>query len=339
MNETIFISGATGFIAQHIIKLVLSKGYKVVGTVRSADKGKHLQKLFGSDAFCFEVVPDVEPPGAFDDALKKHPEVSIFVHTASPFHFKATDIEKELLLPAVNGTKNALKAIKDYGQRVKKVVITSSYAAIMNVDSMEDSNHTDNEESWNRMTWEEAQQSPELGYVGSKKFAEEAAWNFVAEEKPKFSVSYINPSYVYGPQTFDSEVKDELNTSSEFINSFLKMNAESEIPAFKGGHVDVRDVAKAHVIAFEKDVPNQRFLMNAGTITGQDVADILNKDCPSLKGKIPVGKPGSGKQIAATMCNVDNTKTVQILGFELTDLRTSVLDSVEQILKVRKKSP
>lgn len=337
MATNVFVSGATGFIAQHIIKLLLSKGYPVVGTVRSFQKGEHLKKLFGSDAFAYEIVPDVEPVGAFDEALKKHPEVTVFLHTASPFHYKATNVEEELLKPAVNGTKNALNAIKTYGPQIKNVVVTSSYAAIATAALTTDPNHTNNEESWNDISWEDAKANAQMGYRGSKKFAEKAAWDFVAAEKPKFNISYVNPLFVFGPQAFESEVKDELNTSSEFINSFLKTNAEAEIPAFKGGFVDVRDVARAHLIAFEKDLSNVRLLLNSGRVTGQDIADVLNENVAYLRGRIPIGKPGSGEEIGAGMCKVDNEKTRKILGFPLIDLKTSVVDSVEQILKVKGK--
>lgn len=335
MTTSVFVSGATGFIAQHIVKLLLSKGYKVVGSVRTEAKGEHLKKLLNSDAFSYELVADVEPAGAFDKALKNHPEVSVFLHTASPFHYKATDIEEELLKPAVNGTKNALNAIKAHGPQITKVVVTSSYAAIATASLTTDPNHTNTEESWNDITWEEAKKDALLGYRGSKKFAEKAAWDFVATEKPNFSISYVNPLFVFGPQTFDSEVKDELNTSSEIINSFLKMNGDGEIPGFKGGFVDVRDVAKAHLVAFEKDLPNQRLLLNSGRVTGQDIADVLNEKFPSLKGKIPVGKPGLGEETGKGMCKINNEKTREILGFPLIDLKTSVVDSVEQILKAR----
>ena len=54
----------------------------------------------------------------------------MFLHLASPFHFNVTDVEKELLLPAVDGTKNVLQAIYNFGNNIEKVVITSSYAAI-----------------------------------------------------------------------------------------------------------------------------------------------------------------------------------------------------------------
>ena len=49
-----------------------------------------------SENFTYEIVKDIAVKGAFDDALKKHPEVTVFLHTASPFHFNVTDIEKLL---------------------------------------------------------------------------------------------------------------------------------------------------------------------------------------------------------------------------------------------------
>lgn len=337
MSKTVFVSGATGFIAQHLVKQLLEKSYKVVGTVRSDAKGTHLANLFKSENFAYEVVPDIEPEGAFDEALKKHPETAVFLHTASPFHFKATDQEKELLKPAVNGTRNALKAIKEFGPNVKKVVITSSYAAVGTAEKELDPNHTNTEESWNEISWEDAKRDPVSGYRGSKKFGEKAAWDFVAAEKPNFDINYINPGFVFGPQAFDSEVKDNLNTSSEILNQFLKLKPDSPIPATKGGYADVRDVARAHIIAFEKDLKNQRLIMHAGRFSSQDILDILNKRFDSLRGKIPVGEPGTGKKAYENLCTIDNSKTKQILGFELMGLEETVYDSVKQILDAKSK--
>ncbi|OBA22539.1 NAD(P)-binding protein [Metschnikowia bicuspidata var. bicuspidata NRRL YB-4993] len=332
---TVFVSGATGFIAQHIVKLLIDKGYNVVGTVRSSEKGENLKKLLNSNSFSYEIVKDVEPAGAFDEALKNHPEVTVFLHTASPFHFKASDAEKELLKPAVNGTKNALNAIKTYGPQIKHVVVTSSYAAIMNLSKGNDPSHVDTEELWNPITWEEAKLGPGPGYVGSKTFAEKAAWDFVKDEKPNFTINYINPVYVFGPQTFDSEVKDELNTSSEIINGLLNLGKDSDVPETAGSFVDVRDVAKAHLVAFEKNLSNQRLLMTSSKFNGQDLLDVLNARFESLKNKLPIGNPGSGKEAAKQTCQLDNSKTREILGFPLIDLETSVVDTVAQILKAR----
>lgn len=336
MSTSVFVSGATGFIAQHIVKLLLEKSYKVIGSVRSTAKGEHLASLFKDPNFSFEIVEDVEKEGAFDNALKKHPEVTVFLHTASPFHFKATDMEKELLKPAVNGTKNALAAIKKSAPQVTKVVVTSSYAAISTASKEKDPNHVNNEDSWNDILWEDAKKDPISGYRGSKTFAEKAAWDFLKDEKPNFSINYVNPSFVFGPQAFDSEVKDNLNTSSEILNNYLKMTADSDVPANAGGFVDVRDVAKAHLVAFEKDITNERLLLNAGRFCGQDILDIINKDIEPLKGKVPVGVPGKGQEINAGMCKIENEKTKKILGFPLIDLETTVVDSLSQILSKAK---
>ncbi|KAK6203266.1 NADPH-dependent methylglyoxal reductase GRE2 [Scheffersomyces amazonensis] len=334
---TVFVSGATGFIAQHVVKSLLGKGYKVVGSVRSASKGDHLKGLLNSNDFSYEIVEDVEKVGAFDKALEAHPEVSVFLHTASPFHFKTSNPEKDLLNPAINGTKNALNAIQAHGKNVKRVVITSSYAAIATSTKEIDNTHTFTEKSWNEVTWEQATKDPVAGYRGSKTFAEKAAWEFLELQKPDFELAVVNPSFVFGPQAFDSEVKDSLNTSSEIINAILKNGPDADVPASKGGFVDVRDVAAAHIVAFEKkEAVNQRLILNAGRFAGQDILDILNESFPELKGKIPVGKPGIGPSITSTLAKVDNSKTIEILGFDLIGLKKTVVDSVKQILDSKK---
>lgn len=129
MTTSVFVSGATGYLAQQIIALVLSKGYKVVGSVRSEEKGANLKKLYGDD-FSYEVVKVLEQKGAFDEALKKHPEVTIFLHTASPVTFEVEDTEKEILIPAINGTKYVLQSIKDVAPQITRVVYTSSVVAM-----------------------------------------------------------------------------------------------------------------------------------------------------------------------------------------------------------------
>ncbi|KAG7666235.1 GRE2 [[Candida] subhashii] len=337
-TTTVFVSGATGYIAQNVCKVLLEKSYRVIGTVRSTSKGDHLKDLFNSPNFEYEIVEDVGQEGAFDKALQNHPEATIFLHTASPFHFRATDIEKELLLPAVDGTKNALKAIKQYGTNITNVVITSSYAAVSTANVEIDPTATVTESSWNEIKWDQALKDVVSGYRGSKTFAERAAWDFVEQEKPGFVLTSVNPSFVFGPQAYDSEVKDNLNTSSEIINNILKLGPEGKLPPTRGGFVDVRDVAKAHIVAFEKkEAHGQRLVLNSGRFSSQTIVDILNDEFKEeLKGKIPVGVPGSDKEAIAGLCKVDTSKTNATLGFELIPIRKTVVDSVRQILNARK---
>lgn len=332
-NTTVFVSGATGYIALHIVRDLLAAGYTVIGSVRSVEKGDKITKQFNNSKFSYEVVKDIAAPGAFDEALKKHPETDIFLHTASPFHFHVTDVEKELLIPAVEGTKNALNAIKAYGKNVKKVVVTSSYAAMFDHTRENDPTQRVDESSWNNLTWEQAKENPLAGYVASKAFAERAAWDFVKEEKPQFKLITVNPVYVFGPQNFKEDVKGTLNTSAEIINGLLKLKQGDPIPEYNGLYIDVRDVAKAHLVAFENPAAEgQRLMLADQRFNSQQVLNILHAKFPEFTKDIPIGNPDFKIQYSVA----NNDKTRKILGFPLIDLEKTTVDTVQQILDANK---
>ncbi len=87
-TQTILVSGATGFVATHVIKTLLSKGYKVRGTVRSEKSADTLRKTFATHPSCSNLssvlVPDIGVEKAFHDAVKG---VDGIMHTACPFQF------------------------------------------------------------------------------------------------------------------------------------------------------------------------------------------------------------------------------------------------------------
>jgi nucleoside-diphosphate-sugar epimerase len=90
---------------------------------------------------------------SFKQAVKSSPPFDYVLHTASPFHFNVQDPVKDFLDPAIKGTTGILKAIKAYAPSVKRVVITSSFAAIVNPKQHP---KVYSEQSWNPVTWEEA---------------------------------------------------------------------------------------------------------------------------------------------------------------------------------------
>ncbi|CAH6721569.1 putative NADPH-dependent methylglyoxal reductase Grp2p [[Candida] jaroonii] len=327
---TVFVSGASGFIAQHVVKQLIEKDYKVVGSVRSAAKGDQLKQDLDTPNFQYEIVEELSAPGAFDQALKKHPEVTVFLHTASPFRFDIEDIERDLLKPAIDGTKNALSSIKKYGPQVSKVVVTTSDIAMSYVNG-DSSSPAITEDSWCDTTYEESLTNSFAGYRGSKTFAEKAAWEFVKQENPNFTLNTVAPTLVLGPQAFASGIRGTLNTSSEIINAVLKNGPdESTVPDINANFIDVRDVARAHLHAFESDVKNFRYLVVQSQFCLQYVLDALNKGIPSLKGKIPVGD-GSKTEGLKSLPKVDNSRTRNLLG-EFIPLEQSVVDSANQIL-------
>jgi hypothetical protein len=61
-----------------------------------------------------------------------------------------------------------LKAVKANAPSVKKVVITSSFASILDGSKGNSYDHTYTEEDWNPISEEEAEKSPQLGYRGMR---------------------------------------------------------------------------------------------------------------------------------------------------------------------------
>lgn len=336
---TVFVSGASGFIAQHIVKLLIEKGYSVVGSVRSAAKGDSLAASLNTSKFSYVIVPDISVDGCFDEAIKAHPEVTVLLHTASPFFYDTTDPENDLVIPAIKGTTNILNAVKKYAPQITRIVITSSDAAIYSSEDEQNGALSFDETSWNNITYEEAIKDPIAAYYGAKSFAEKIAWKFM-EENPdvKAKLTAVNPVYVFGPQAFDSEVKETLNTSNELVNTLIKLGPNDSFDLDKGGFVDVRDVAKAHLAAFEEEnTIGKRLFMTNGQFSTQMMVDYINKNFESLRGRIPVGEPGTGPEHIKTLGKVSNAKTREILGFEFIPLEKIVVDIISQVLAKQQK--
>ena len=129
-NSTAAISnngqtGGSGFIAAHVLDVLLERGHSVVTTVRSTEKGQKILDNYpkvSKDRLDFVLVEDVAKPGAFDKAVQSKPPFETVIHTASPFHFNVTDVKKELLDPAVIGTTGVLESTKKHAPTVKRVV-------------------------------------------------------------------------------------------------------------------------------------------------------------------------------------------------------------------------
>lgn len=101
------------------------------GTVRSKknkEKMKPLEEAFGEH---FKELELVEADLTDEASLIKAAEgCTYIVHTASPFPLNAPKDEQELIKPAVGGTKAVMRAASVH--KVKRVVVTSSVAAVMN---------------------------------------------------------------------------------------------------------------------------------------------------------------------------------------------------------------
>jgi len=335
----VLLTGGSGFIAAHILDILLDGGHSVITTVRSEEKASKIREAHPNtptDKLDFRIVPDIAVPGAFDEAVKID-GLEAVIHTASPFHFNVTDTKKDLLDPAVIGTTGILRAIKQNAPSVKRVVITSSFASIIDSNKgAEIPDHTYSEKDWNPITVEQAVKNPASGYRASKTFAEKAAWEFVEKEKPNFTLTSLNPPLVLGPIVHYLNSLDALNTSNQRVRNLIIGQNKQEIPD-TGVYIwiDVRDLALAHVKAIEiPEAAGKRFFATAGYFSNKEIADIIRQKFPEYEKELPGKDAKGGDYPPKGVYKYDNSRTVEILGIKFKSLEDSIVDTVNSLKAV-----
>jgi len=338
----VLLTGGSGFIAAHVLDTLLERGHSVVTTVRSQEKADKIAKAhpkYGKAKLDFAIVEDIAQPDAFEKAVISDPPFEAVIHTASPFHFNVTDTKKDLLDPAIIGTTGILRAIKKSAPTVKRVVITSSFAAIVNVRG-QPPGYTYSEKDWNPITEEEAYQNPSNGYRASKTFAEKAAWEFVEKEKPNFTLATANPPMVFGPVVHYLNSLSALNTSNQRIRDIMTGASKDKLPP-QGISlwVDVRDIALAHVLAAEKpEAAGKRFFVLEGYFSNKQIVDIVAKHFPELRKNLPEGDaakegdfPEGGPE---KIMRFDNSRVKEVLGLTFRGFEECVVDTVKSLQAV-----
>ncbi|KAI0795633.1 NAD-P-binding protein [Abortiporus biennis] len=329
----VLVTGANGFIALWVVKTFLEKGFSVRGTVRSEAKVHHLKETFKSfgDKLEVVVVEDITKDGAFDEAVKG---IDAIEHTASPFHFNATD-PQELIVPAVAGTVGVLKSALKYGTNVKRITVLSSCAAILEVLP---NPKNFSEEDWAKAAIQEIEEkgkeaSVSSTYRASKTLAEKAAWDFVKEHKGelKWDLVVLNPPYVFGPTLHEVASVSSLNTSSSHWYQFvLEQVAGNDFLASEGScYVDVRDLALAHVYALEKEAAGgNRFIVCAAAFKWQDIVNSARKFTT-----VSSGNQSYKPENAVHMITYDTSKAAKLLGMKylsLDETTKAILDDFKE---------
>lgn len=179
MSHRVLLTGANGFIGSVILEQLLKAGHSVRSVVRSSSKANQILADFPNYGSKLDtaIVPDITTPGAFNEAVKSNPPFDTVIHTASPFLYRAIKDNSEFLNPAIHGTVEVLKSVKEFAPQVKRVVITGSCASVVNFagDAFASPKKIYTEADWNPTTWEGALSgTPNNAYQASKKFAEKA---------------------------------------------------------------------------------------------------------------------------------------------------------------------
>jgi dihydroflavonol-4-reductase len=252
------VTGASGFIGAHVVRELLLRGWRVRGTVRGDPTDRRHDALRALPRAAERLTlheADLLHEGSFDAVVADCDGV---IHAASPYRLDVEDARRDLLEPAVEGTRHVLRAAREAS--VARFVLTSSIAAITDEPQPD---HVYDERDWNDRS--SLTRNP---YHFSKVSAERAAWSFV-DATAGFSLVAIHPTFVIGPSLGPS-----LNTSSEVLRDLLS-GAYPAVVDLSWVVADVRDVALAHVAALERPEASGRYLCGAATVTMPEMVGLL----------------------------------------------------------------
>lgn len=252
------VTGASGFVGSRLVRELIARGESVKGFVRA---GSNLKALEGLPRERFQL--------AFGDIQVEHTVYRALANCDKLYHVAANftlwDKRPErIIAPAVEGTRAVLTAARK--RRVKKVVVTSSTAALGVVASREpmDESHEFN------------LRDPEA-YVRAKYEAEQVAKE-LAKDVP---VVIVLPSAMVGPGDWKP------TPTGDLIVRYLKLPPNLRMPVMEGGlnFVDVDDAVRGHIAAMERGRIGERYILAGDNLSFAELFDTLS----DLTGLAPSG--------------------------------------------------
>ncbi|QKX62773.1 uncharacterized protein TRUGW13939_09938 [Talaromyces rugulosus] len=352
-GQHVLLTGANGFVASHILAILLERGFAVTATVRSQTKADDIIQTHPSwkGKINFVIVSDFTSQHPFDELFENTKNSAVpltyVIHTASPLKFNVKDIQKEMIEPAVMGTTEILKSAHRHGgATLKRFVLLGSAVSVL--DSFEDITregrpYTEND--WNPVTVQQAinRKDTVLGYNVSKTQGEQTAWEFMKTHRPKFDLTVINPDIITGPMIHPISGSGSINETNHFaIASFIDGTHKTvEDVRFPFYHfVDVRDVAQSHVDALTNPAAgSQRILLISGLITPQLVVNIIRRHFPALEDRVPEGNPSQILPDGIHPTGWDMRVSLDILSkgrkegsWKYIELEQSVTDTVQSMI-------
>ncbi|GMN53643.1 hypothetical protein TIFTF001_022788 [Ficus carica] len=286
-GKVVGVTGGSGYIASWLVKFLLHRGYTVKASVRDLNEPKKTEHLLSLDG-------SKERLHLFEANLLEEGSFDPIAdgcecvfHTACPVFYTVTD---------------------------PWVVLTSSMASVsFNGKPLLPDLVVD--ETWfsDPVFCEELK----LWYVLSKTLAEEAAFKFAKENG--IDLVAINPGLVIGPflqPTPNHSVKVILN----------QINGAQTFPNKVYRFVDVRDVAMAHIQAFEVASASGRYCLAECVSHISEVLNILRQLYPTLS----ISEICEDDKPLMPKYQVSKEKA-KSLGINFTSLEASLRDTVESL--------
>lgn len=333
MNGPVLVTGGTGFVGSHTLLRLLRDNRPARTTVRTGSRGRELRSLLDSHGVPADQLEIAVTDLTSDDGwLEVLSGCGAVLHVASPFPVATPSDPEALIRPARDGTLRVLRAAE--AARVRRVVVTSSFAAVGYTAKADGSPYT--EQDW-------TDPSGQAPYIASKTIAERSAWDYAADLDVELVT--INPTAIFGPA-----LGPDYSSSLGLINQLLE-GALPGIPDLAFGVVDVRDVVDAHLRALDTpEAAGQRFIaVGQAPVTLFEIAQIMRTGLGAAGSRVPhrrlpswlvralaLARPGL-REIVPELGNrkqISNAKARSVLGWQPRPLRDTILDTSRSLIDV-----
>ncbi|MBI4923428.1 MAG: NAD-dependent epimerase/dehydratase family protein [Devosia nanyangense] len=337
MTDLILVTGASGFVGKWCVVKLLTKGYRVRGTVRSEAKATQVRETVsrevGSEAAGrLDLVHcDILDDAAWTDAMRG---VDAVMHVATAIRADEPKDQSLVIRPAMEGTARVLKFTHEAG--VKRVILTSSIATVGYGHGQTSGSRVYNETHFtnlDNMRWPWA-------YCIGKTRAEQAAWAYAKSNG--MALTTIHPGAIIGPA-----LDDDASISLGMVSGLLD-NSMPALPSNGFSIIDVRDVADLHVAALEHpEAAGERYLATAEYMPFPKVAEVIQEAYPDrkiVKRTVPdwiirlvAMFGGPARQIINDIGNekiFDGSKGERLLGRKYIGARESILATAESVIRL-----
>lgn len=268
--DRILVTGASGFVAKHLIGQLLMAGYAVRGTVRGQGKVAVIHAALaelapGRDGQLELVEADLLNDDGWAAAMH---DVAAVMHVATVIVGVEPRDPDLVVRPAVEGTERVLRFALAGG--VRRVIMTSSIATVGYGHGHERGKRVYDESHFTQL---EAMRKS-WAYCEGKTRAERAAWAFAKTNG--MDLTTIHPGAILGPAT-DAETSISLGLVTGLLDG-----STPAMPRIGFAISDVRDVAEMHLAALQRpESIGQRYLCAGAYTRFDEVASILRTAYPN----------------------------------------------------------
>jgi nucleoside-diphosphate-sugar epimerase len=276
-EQTVLVTGGSGFLGGWCLVELLKRGYRARTTVRDPAREGEVRASVGSqvelgDRLAFYAA-DLTSDGGWGEAVDGCDYV---LHVASPFPPAQPKDPDELIVPAREGTLRVLRASLEGG--VKRVVVTSSVAAVRNAGPAASQDGRELTEA----DWSDPHDMRLTPYTRSKTIAELAAWEYVKSQGATERLVTVQPGAIIGPV-----LGADRSYSLQAVERMLTGRMPG-VPRLGFSFIDVRDVAALEVAAMTApEAAGQRLLAAAWFLWLSEVGEILRRELGADARKVP----------------------------------------------------